>query len=315
MRFLKIGENDDQQRLDRYLGKILPNAPRSMLHKMIRTKKIKVNRKTARAEQVLSQGDEVEIYLYEEVLHPFEKKHIAKSSRLSLSYVYEDENIALIDKEAGVLVHAASAKDYGNNIVDAFVDELIARGEYVPRREMSFRPSLANRLDYNTAGLVIGLKNHHASLTIHEALRSGRIKKIYRAYCFGEVAEPVTIRFRLKKQNQTMQVTNGDQGVEAITHVRPLCHTKDWSYLEVELETGRFHQIRAHLNAIGHPLIGDRRYGRHCNLPGISHQLLLSYALSFGEVGLSGLDGRTFYSRRGKELENYEKQIRAFFNR
>ena len=190
MRSITIEKNDDKQRLDRFLSKYLSRASKSYIQKLIRLKKIKCNGHRATPDQILNAGDVLKLYVYEEELEKLERTTRSWASRIPLSVVYENEHVMIMDKPKGVLVHAASKEDYGNNLVDAMIDELIHRGEYVPRVEKSFRPSIVNRLDFNTEGLVIGAKTRSGSLALHQALNGGHVHKYYRALCTGRIDRP-----------------------------------------------------------------------------------------------------------------------------
>lgn len=312
MREITIGENDSGQRLDRFLDKYLPKASSSFLQKMIRTKKIKCNKKRAKPSQMIKEGDRIQFYLYEEVLRPLEEDKKIPKSKISLSIVYEDDDIAVIDKPAGLLSHAATARDYGHNVVDAFVDLMIAKDEYQPRQEHSFKPALANRLDYNTAGLLIGLKNHRAAMAINQALASGKIQKYYLCYCAGKLDGEKTIDSELEKSGKTMKLSKN--GKRAITRVSPIYVSKDFSYAEILLVTGRYHQIRAHMASIGHPLLGDKRYGKGEEFSGktgpFKGQLLLSSKLHFLEVeGFPQLEDLTVESLQIQKFENIRHSL------
>lgn len=311
MREIEIGPNDEGQRLDRFLSKYLPKASPSFLQKQIRKKKIKVNKKRAQPEQCLDLGDHIQFYLYEEVLRPLEEGPRSARSKIHLSIIFENKDICVIDKPAGLLSHAASKKDYGNNVVDALEAYLIDKGDYLPRLEHSFRPALANRLDFNTAGLLIGLKSHQAALAINRGLQEGQIDKYYRAYCHGYLEGSFVINRSLDKVGQTMEVSPGGQ--EAVTEVEVLESHPAWSYVRICLRTGRYHQIRAHLASIGHPLVGDRRYGKK-NDPLFSHQLLLSSGLVFHRIeGMEELEGRKFFSKKRGEFDRLKEEIRDVF--
>ncbi len=310
MREIVIEENDAGQRLDRFLNKYLPKAPDSFLQKMIRTKKIKCNHKRAEAKQELHRGDELQFYIYEEVLAPYEETKKRKRSQLTLSYVYQDGDIAIIDKPVGLLAHAASPKDYGKNVVDAFTEDLMDRGEYVPRREKSFTPAVVNRLDFNTGGLMIGVKNHRAACYFNEMISRRQIHKKYLCYVSGQIREDITIDRPLQKEGQTMRLANKEEGKTARTHVHPLRLFPQFTEAEVELETGRFHQIRAHLASIGHPLIGDHRYGSKRDYHGFSHQLLLAYRFDFEELApFPALSHKSFQSKQVEEFRRLADRI------
>lgn len=310
MRSLTIGENDRDQRLDRFINKYLPSAPKSWVQKMIRKKRIKVNKKRAQPGQTLKLGDQVNFYIYDEVLAPFEASREGYESKIPLSIVFENDDLAIIDKPAGVLSHAASAKDYGHNIVDAFVSYLIKKGDYRPRWEHSFTPALANRLDYNTPGLLIGLKSHQAAVQVNQAIQDQAIGRYYRCYCSGRIDRDQKIDLALTKQGQTMKGAQPGQGQEALTLIHPLDHGEGWTYLDVQLVTGRYHQIRAHLQAIGHPILGDRRYGKEGAGSKFHHQLLLSYRLTFPAMPDLGLEkGLDVISKQLKDFEGLAKDL------
>lgn len=308
MREVNIYENDASQRLDRFLNKYLPLASSSYLQKMIRKKRIKVNKKRAVPDQELHLGDTVQLYIYEEELVQFKKEEKKSRAYVELTYVYEDSDFAIIDKPKGLLSHAAKKTDYGKNVVDAFVDDLIYKKEYVPRLEKSFRPSIVNRLDYNTEGLIIGVKNHKSAVILNEAIADGSIKKYYRAVCYGRINEELTIDFNLVRQGKKVQATESTiEGKRSITRITPIKSTDEWSYLDIELETGRFHQIRVHLDSIGHPLVGDNVHGqKQQKWAGIHSQMLIAYKLAFGDMAVYEWSGKVFYSTR---LEAFERKI------
>ncbi len=306
MREITIGPNDGQQRLDRFLAKYLPKASGSYLQKMIRQKKIKRNHKRTAPDVLIQAGDLLSFYIYEEVLEELEEDLPPAPSRVKLSILYEDDQICIIDKPPGLLSHAASARDYGHNVADALTHHLIEEGAYHPRQEHSFTPALANRLDFNTGGLLIGLKTHAAALSINRALQEGRIIKYYRAYCHGAYEGPERIEQRLKKEGQTMICHR--EGQEAITELKALVVRPRWSYLRIKLLTGRYHQIRAHLAGVGHPLVGDHRYGGGGE--GFSHQLLLSSGLVFGPIeGLPELEGMEIHSHQLPSFDQLQAQV------
>lgn len=279
MRELTVGKNDADQRLDRFLIKVFPRATTSFLQKKIRQKKIKVNHLRAEAGTFLREGDSVQIYLYEETLIPLEERRTFPTSYLRLSYAYDGPQFSVIDKPAGMLSHPANTHDYGKTVVDAFVRDLVQSGEYVPRREKSFVPALVNRLDMQTAGLLIGAKNHSAMLLLQQGLKDGSIEKHYLAYVEGTIDREETITLPLRTENGRSIVD--PNGKACITHVAPLVSRSSFSLVAVRLETGRTHQIRAHLAATGHPLIGDRPYGARYRTDAFSHHLLLSSRLLF----------------------------------
>lgn len=302
MREITVGVNDADQRLDRFLMKAFPRATTSFLQKKIRQKKIKVNGQRAEAHTFLHENDTVQIYLYEEVLLPLEKSKTFAASSIRLSYAYDGPLFSVIDKPAGMLSHPAHARDYGKTAVDGFVTDCIASGAYIPRRENSFVPALVNRLDMQTAGLLLAAKTHAAMLPLQQGLQDGNIEKHYLAYVEGKIEREETITLPLRTENGK-SIVDVD-GKVCVTHVKPLVSRDDFSLLAIRLETGRTHQIRAHLAATGHPLIGDRPYGARYRIELFPHHLLLSSRLLFhnGEA-LALSTPFNVYSKRTEEFK------------
>lgn len=288
MREIIIGENDSEQRLDRFLKKYLPKAPNHLLQKFIRTKKIKVNKKRAQSDQILMEGDRLNIYIYDEVLKEYEIEKERELKKVFLDILYEDDDICLMNKPVDMLSHPAGPEDYGRTIVDHFVTYLILKEEYIPRKEKSFVPALANRLDRNTSGVIMGCKNARSLKYFNEKFKDRSITKIYRTICKGNIKDQEIIKSLLKDQ-ETNKVSIRESGKESITKVRNLHTNGEYSYVEIELITGRTHQIRAHLASVGHPVIGDIKYGdkninNKMRKMGLPFQLLHSYGLEFNEI-------------------------------
>jgi 23S rRNA pseudouridine955/2504/2580 synthase len=305
MRILKIGKNDAGQRLDKFLTKAVKGLPQSMLYKSIRLKKIKVNRARTDQKYILQEGDEIQLFLREEFFDVPEKDENA-IYRITpkLSIVYEDENILLCQKRPGVLVHEDT--DGGENTLILHIKAyLLQKGEYDPEAEQSFAPALCNRIDRNTGGIVIAAKNAAALREMNEKIRNNEIGKFYLAAVHGHLQKKSdTMTAYLVKNADTNMVRIYDRPAkglkEIITKYRVLKESADASLVEVDLITGRTHQIRAHFSHIGHPLLGDGKYGinRDDRKGGYKYQALYAYRLCFRFKDDSGPLGYL----RGKEV-------------
>ena len=266
MRKITINKNDAGIRLDSFLAKIVPDAPKSLIYKWIRKKRVKVNSKKEDISYRLSEGDELLLYINDEF---FEKKESEKAivyddKTPELKICYEDESILIIDKPKGLLAH--SDGEGRENLIDNVRKYLYQKGEYTPENENFFRPQLCHRIDKNTSGLVIAAKTQEALKIINEKIKTREIRKFYRLLAEGEFKEKKgTIKGYIKKDAKTNKVKFSfdyfDGAKEAVTDYVVL---NDKSVL-AELKTGRTHQIRASFSAIGHPLIGDVKYGARKN--------------------------------------------------
>ncbi len=309
MRELKIGKNDAGQRLDKFLTKSLYGMPPSLMYRLIRQKKIKVNRKRAENGQMLCEGDTLQLFIAEEFFSGGEKSGTAEALarvRTSLDIVYEDENIMLLSKRPGVLVHD-DKEGQNNTLLFHAKAYLFQKGEYDPEREQSFAPALCNRIDRNTGGIVILAKNAEALRIMNEKIRNGEASKFYLCAVHGIMRKKSdTLHAWLKKDSKTNTVKIYDgaskpRDAKSIgTKYKVLAEKDGNSLLEVELLTGRTHQIRAQLSYIGHPLLGDGKYGinRDDRREGYKYQALYSYKLRFDFADKSGalgyLCGREF---------------------
>ena len=305
MRELTIGKNDAGQRLDKFITKTL-DLPMSLLYKSIRLKKIKVNRKRAENNTILNEGDTVQCFLAEEFFEKKTTKSSFESITPHLEIIYEDENIMLLNKRPGVSVHE-DENGSQNTLITHIQAYLYQKGEYSPTNEQSFAPALCNRIDRNTGGIVIAAKNAEALRVMNEKIKLREIDKFYLAVVHGIPSpESATIKGYLLKdeKNNTVKVfdKNPPRGAkEIITKYKVIAKKKDTSLIEVELLTGRTHQIRAHMAHIGNPLVGDGKYGinREDKQKGYKYQALYSYRLRFSfnksnETVLDYLDGKEF---------------------
>lgn len=305
MRELTIGANDAGQRLDKFITKTL-DIPQSLLYKSIRLKKIKVNRKRAEISTKLMEGDVVQCFLPEEFFEKKANQNSFESISVHLDIIYEDENILLLNKRPGVSVHEDD-KGSTNTLITHIQAYLYQKGEYRPDMEQSFAPALCNRIDRNTGGIVIAAKNAEALRVMNEKIKRREIDKFYLAAVHGAPKpESATIKGYLLKDSKTNTVRVYDKNPprdakEIITKYMVVAKRSDSSLIEVELLTGRTHQIRAHMAHIGHPLVGDGKYGVNKNdrAKGYKYQALYSYRLRFSfdtseETCLDYLNGKEF---------------------
>lgn len=311
MKSITVTDKDAGQRVDRLILKTFDRLPKSLMFKEIRKKNIKVNKKRCTPEQILNAGDVVELYLKDDVLHIKEKHYDFLKASVDLDIIYEDENIIILNKKVGVLCHP-DGKNYIDNLVARLKRYLYEKGEWNPESS-TFTPSLANRIDRNTGGIVIGAKNSASLKILNEKIKNREIEKYYLTVVHGKMPKKQdTITAYLKKDSKKNMVTVTDNQVEGskkiITKYSVIDYYNDASLLEIDLLTGRTHQIRAHLAHIGHPLYGDGKYGKE---QGRYRQALYSYKIKFNfndENELSYLNQKTFQAEDIALLKDYKEK-------
>ena len=316
MRELTIGKNDAGQRLDRFVSKSLPLLPPALLQKYIRLKRIKCNGARAQRDQRLQEGDVLQLYINDEFFdNPREDNLFLTLFKPSLTIVYEDENLMLLDKRPGLVVHADETEKV-NTLINHIQAYLYQKREWNPKWENAFTPALCNRIDRNTGGIVIAAKNAETLRILNQKIRDREIAKLYLAVIHGRMTPPsgrlegFLLKDEAKKQ-VTVHARPVPGGRTAATLYRTLRVSGGLSLVECELLTGRTHQIRAQFAAAGHPLLGDGKYGRERDNKryGRSFQALYSYKLTFtfptSAGALEYLRGRTFTVDRVDFVEEY----------
>lgn len=304
MKSLTIGKNDAGQRLDKFLSKSAPKLPQSLMYKYIRTKRIKVDRKRAEISTRLAEGSVVDLYINDEFFEAVPPKYDFLHAPKQLSILYEDENLLLLDKKVGLLAHP-DEHEYVDTLITRIKRYLYEKGEYRPECENSFVPALVNRIDRNTGGIVIAAKNAETLRILNQKMKDRELEKYYLCIACGIMKQKeATLKAFLEKNEDKNKVyihtrqQEGDRTI--ITQYKVLAEKNDLSLLEVHLLTGRTHQIRAHMAFIGHPLLGDGKYGKNAvnKAAGLKKQMLYSYKLKFDfqtDAGiLDYLNGQTF---------------------
>lgn len=304
LRKVTIAKNDEGQRLDKFLTKAYPNLPQSVLYKCIRTKDVKLNGKRCQISDRLREGDVLSLYWQEEFFQKEEREYDFLKAPSALSVLYEDENILLLDKKPGLIVHPDENYHF-DSLIARVQHYLYDKGEYRPEEENAFAPALINRIDRNTGGIVMAAKNAEALRIMNQKVKDRELQKMYLCVVCGQLEEKEgTLTGYLEKneaQNRVYISRKPSEGAKSIrTRYRVLEERRDFSLLEVELLTGRTHQIRAHFASIGHPLAGDGKYGKNTlnKRSGFPYQALYSYKLRFTfttDAGiLNGLNGKEF---------------------
>ena len=300
---LKITGNEAHQRLDRFLRKYLKDHPLGDIYKNIRTGKVKVNGQKEPENYMVAVGDKVQLFIDDIEIHQEKAQHRFDEKSEIIDIVFEDENMLVVNKPVGMLTHPDKESDK---------DTLIDRVQWYLRKNpgtksMTFAPSACNRLDRNTAGLVIVAKNYASLRLLNKMIRERKISKYYLCIVKGFVKKDGEIKEALVKDERRNKTRIGRQGEEdardSHTIYKVLMRNNNYSLLEVELVTGRPHQIRAHFSSIGYPLYGDIKYG--ATREAMDSQFLFAYKIHFneGEDHLIYLNNKTIQCPLPKEFE------------
>ena len=325
MQQIIIEGNSAGGRFDKFLQKALPAAGTSFIYKMLRKKNITLNGKKAEGKEILVKGDVVCFFFADETYAKFSGKsggidtsEYEKAYRMlkGISVIYEDSNVTVLSKPVGVLSQKAEPADISIN--EWFIGYLLKTNAISAQELSLFKPSICNRLDRNTSGIILCGKSMAGTRSLNKIIKDRSLSKFYRTICEGSIDSAGMLTGSLTKDEKSNTVKVSTDGEDIRTAYEPLQQLKkNCTYLEVDLITGKTHQIRAHFASIGHPLVGDTKYGKESNnrkwkeTYGLQHQLLHAYRVVFPQMEdeLSELSGKEFICELPEKFQKILKEL------
>ncbi len=336
MKKIVVSKNEAGQKLLKLLAKYLNAAPQSFLHKMLRKKNITLNGKKADGSELLRETDEVCLFLSDDTILSFQGKKtedttaveqgkdVKRPKELSeIRVVYEDEDVLILNKPVGVLSQKAVPEDFSLN--EWVLEYLLEKGHLTQEELQTFRPGVCNRLDRNTSGLITAGKSLAGLQTLSALFKDRTVHKDYLCIVCGQVKNGSRLRGYLEKDSRTNKVTvenrkRSEEGAYIETEYTPVKTNGRYTLLKVRLITGKTHQIRAHLASVGHPLLGDTKYGSPAENKmlrekfGLKNQLLHAAYLEFPQElpGCKAISGKRFYAPVPKVFERIAKELGVY---
>lgn len=318
---IEIGTNEAGQRTDKFLRKWLKDVPLGTIFKALRKGDIRVNGKKVKQNYFLQEGDIIET----KYLDSKENETKREFQRVDFSHMkiaYEDENMVIVEKWPGVLVHS-DKKDGEPTLTDFVLSYLSEKGDYFPENEVTFTPAPCNRLDRNTSGLVIFAKNYKSLKLINEMIRERKIKKYYIALVKGRIKEGSYEAYIQKNEiNNISEITKdkNPNSKKIAMEVKVIDTVGSYSLLELYLATGRSHQLRAHLAYLGNEIVGDNKYGDKklnsffTNKYGLSYQFLYAYKIIFKDCpeDLAYMENKTITETLPPIFRKIKKDVLKF---